>query len=310
VTGLERLRVEDLAPLLEEEAEAWAAQLRWDYRPSTELIERFVRLQQLGGYALLVRGNVAGYVYHVVEERKGTLGGLFVSAAYRTVRNEELLFEAAIDELFRTPGVHRVQSQLMLLENPLTRVYPREEWMERYAREFMEIEADGIRALAPVTPRYPVVFESWTPGMIDESAGLIARSYDGHIDAHINDLYRTPGGARKFLENIVQYPGCGRFYQPGSFAARDKVTQRLVGAVLASVVSNATGHVTQVCVGPEAQASGLGYELMRRSMVAMGEAGFERVGLTVTEANPAIELYRRMGFAKHSEFAALVWDRF
>jgi ribosomal protein S18 acetylase RimI-like enzyme len=233
-----------------------------------------------------------------------------VSAAHRTQRNEDVLLEAALAELFKTPGVHRVQSQLMLITNPMTRPYPRREWMHSYQREFMEASLESVGSLRAVTPRFPVFFEPWTPACIDESAGLIARSYQGHIDGRINDLYCTPGGSRKFLENIVQYPGCGSFHQPGSFAARDSITRRLVGVILASVVAPEIGHVTQVCVGQEAQHSGLGYELMRRAMVAMTEGGFKRVSLTVTSSNPAIGLYRRMGFEKRSEFAALVWDGF
>jgi GNAT superfamily N-acetyltransferase len=198
----------------------------------------------------------------------------------------------------------------MLLHDPITRRYPRPEWMHSYRREFMEASLAGVRDLEPVTPRYPVVFQPWTPAYIDESAGLIARTYQGHIDGRINDLYCTPGGSRKFLENIVQYPGCGSFHQAGSFAARDSVTQRLVGLILASLVAPEIGHVTQVCVGPEAQGSGLGYELMRRSMVSMAELSFRRCSLTVTSSNPAIALYKRMGFVDKSLFAALVWDGF
>ena len=296
--------------MLEEEVGAWSETLHWDYRPSAELIHRFVRLEQLGGYALLLRGRPIGYVYHVIEDRKSTIGGLFVSADYRTARNEDLLLEAALAELFKTPGVHRVQAQLMLLDNPMTRRYPRAEWMQAYRREFMEADLSDAHFLEPVTPTYPVYFEPWTTLCIDESAALIARSYENHVDGRINDLYRTSGGSRKFLENIVQFPGCGSFHQPGSFAARDKVTRRVVGAILASLVAPEIGHVTQVCVGPEAQGSGLGYELMRKSMVSMAASGFKRCTLTVTSSNPAVALYNRMGFKHRSPFAALVWDGF
>ena len=310
VAGLDRLRTEEIAPLLEEEVDAWHQTLNWDYRPSAELIHRFVRLEQLGGYALLLRGRPIGYVYHVIEDRRSTVGGLFVSAAYRTARNEDLLLEAALAELFKTPGVHRIQSQLMLLDNPMTRRYPRSEWMHRYQREFMEADLSCAGSLEQATPGFPVNFEPWTPLCIDESAALIARTYEGHVDGRINDLYRTPGGARKFLENIVQFPGCGSFHQPGSFAARDKVTRRLSGVILASLVAPEIGHVTQVCVGPEAQGSRLGYELMRKSMVSMAERGFQRCSLTVTSSNPAVGLYTRMGFEHRTPFAALVWDGF
>ena len=310
MAGLDRLRGDDITALLGEEVDAWFQALNWDYRPSTELIQRFVRLEQLGGYALLLRGRPIGYVYHVIEDRKSTIGGLFVSAAYRTARNEDLLLEAALAELFKTPGVHRVQAQLMLLDKSMTRQYPRSEWMRAHQRQFMHADLSEARSLPPAIPRYPVYFEPWTTLCLDESAGLLARSYDNHIDGRINDVYRTPSGSRKFLENIVQFPGCGSFHQPGSFAARDRATRRLVGLIMASLVAPDIGHVTQVCVAKEAQGSGLGYELMRKSLVSMAERGFRRCSLTVTSANPAVALYERMGFQKKSEFAALVWDGF
>ena len=182
--------------------------------------------------------------------------------------------------------------------------------MHAHRREFMEADLSTVGLLQAVTPRCPVYFEPWTALCIDETAALIARSYVNHVDGRINDLYRTPGGSHKFLQNIVQYPGCGSFHQAGSLAARDKATRRLVGMIVASLVAPEVGHVTQVCVGPEAQGTGLGYELMRQSMVSMAERGFKRCTLTVTSVNPAVGLYERMGFQKGSEFAALVWDGF
>jgi ribosomal protein S18 acetylase RimI-like enzyme len=272
------------------------------------LIQKLIHL--LGGYVLQLRGKPIGYLYHVIEDRKSTIGGLYVTAAHRNHRNEDLLLDASLTELFKTWGVRRVQAQLMLLDDPMTRRYPRQEWLQAHQREFMETSLEAVQSLDPVTPRYPVFFEPWTPASMDESAVLLARSYQGHVDGTINDLYRTPSGARTFLGNIVQYPGCGSFYPSASFCARDATTRRMVGMLLASVVGQDIGHVTQVCVGKEARNSRLGYELMRRSMAAMAEQGFDRVSLTVTSANPAIELYRSMGFVTRSLFAALVWDGF
>jgi ribosomal protein S18 acetylase RimI-like enzyme len=114
-------------------------------------------------------------------------------------------------------------------------------------------------------------------------------------------------GARRFLNNIVQYPGCGAFFGPGSFAAVDQ--QTLCGASLASLVSRDVGHITQVCVARSYQGTGLGYELMRRSMNALAAHGCRAVSLTVTAANEsALRLYRNMGFAPRRPFQAFVWQ--
>jgi ribosomal protein S18 acetylase RimI-like enzyme len=143
---------------------------------------------------------------------------------------------------------------------------------------------------------------------LQEGTGrLIAGAYQNHIDSQINDQYRSAVGARRFLTNIVQYPGCGSFFAPASFAATASGT--LCGVSLASLVSSDVGHITQVCVARSYQSIGLGYELVRRSMEALSGHGCRAVSLTVTAANEsALRLYRGMGFVQRRAFAAYVWE--
>src|SRR5262249_26099679 len=137
---------------------------------------------------------------------------------------------------------------------------------------------------------------------------LIASAYHGHVDSQINDQYRSPSGARRFLMNIVQYPGCGTFFGPASFAAND-LERRLRGISLASLVAPEVGHITQVCVAPAERSTGLGYELMRQSLRALAAHGCQSASLTVTASNEtAVRLYRRMGFRVRRNFAAYVWE--
>jgi ribosomal protein S18 acetylase RimI-like enzyme len=156
-----------------------------------------------------------------------------------------------------------------------------------------------------------VLFDSWSERKQDEAATLISAAYRGHIDSEINDQYRSPAGARRFLMNIVQYPGCGAFFQPASYVAMDPGTGRLSGICLASLVHADVGHVTQVCVSPAARGTGVGYELIRRSLASLARHGCKKVTLTVTAANTeAIALYERMGFRKTRNFSAYVWEGF
>jgi ribosomal protein S18 acetylase RimI-like enzyme len=75
------------------------------------------------------------------------------------------------------------------------------------------------------------------------------------------------------------------------------------------MVAQDTGHITQICVAPSQRGKGVGYELLRRSMLALVAHGCRRVGLTVTSTNKcAIRLYLQMGFADRRDFAAYVWD--
>ena len=147
--------------------------------------------------------------------------------------------------------------------------------------------------------------------MQERAARLIADAYAGHIDSNINDQYRSVAGARRFLLNIVQYPGCGAFFQPGSFLALESDSGELVGMSLASLVASNVGHITQICVLPRARGQGIGYELLRRSMDGLAARGCRKVSLTVTADNTeAVSLYERLGFSIAHSFAAYVWEGF
>jgi ribosomal protein S18 acetylase RimI-like enzyme len=137
----------------------------------------------------------------------------------------------------------------------------------------------------------------------------VTAAYRGHIDSEINDQYRAPAGARRFLANIIQYPGCGTFFAPASYAATDPPNGALCGMSLASLVASDVGHITQLCVAPSHRGTGLGYELLRRSLLALAAHGCRSVSLTVTASNAAaVRLYERMGFTQRREFAACVWN--
>ncbi len=75
------------------------------------------------------------------------------------------------------------------------------------------------------------------------------------------------------------------------------------------MVAYDVGHVTQLCTDPDVHHTGLGYELLRRSLQSMVRANCRRVSLTVTAANlDAVRLYERAGFTIAHRFEAFVWD--
>ena len=307
VVDLRKVSAADLTPLLEEETGVWQRALDWDFEPSAELVRRFVDMQALNGFALLEGGHIIGYCYYIREEKKGLIGDLYVRERYRTVARENALIEATIEALWRSGGVHRVESQLLLLDSPLARKVPFAQWFRAFPRRFLEASARQALDLPEHVPLGASI-TPWTEARQDDSARLVAAAYRGHVDSDINDQYRSPSGARRFLNNIVQYPGCGTFYGPASYAATDS-KGALCGMSLASLVSNTTGHITQICVSPAQRGKGVGYALLRRSMLALAGHGCHTVGLTVTSTNTgAIRLYEQMGFTDRREFAAYIWD--
>ena len=79
-------------------------------------MRRFVQMHVLTGYALVSRADGAqaiGYSYYVCEDGKGLIGDLYLLKQYRTWELEErALFQATLDAMWQTPGIHRIEAQL------------------------------------------------------------------------------------------------------------------------------------------------------------------------------------------------------
>ena len=269
----------------------------------------FVDLRALNGYALVEDGDVIGYVYYVLEENKGLMGDLYVMREHRSIERENLLLETALNSILPQPHIARIESQLMMLECAPERAVPYADCLSAFERNFMRIELHRA-PLAEGRVRRPVYIDHWTDQHQEAAAHLIAAAYDGHVDSRINDQYRSANGARRFLYNIVQYPGCGSFFRAASFAAFD-ANGSMCGISLASLVSQNCGHITQICVSPEVKGSGIGHELLRQSLTALRDMGCYSATLTVTAANEgAVSLYERVGFRTTRRFYAWVWEGF
>ncbi len=310
IVDLRRLSARELESLLLEETAAWRQTLDWEFEKSADLVRRFVDMHALNGRALMEDGEVVGYLYYVVEDNKGLMGDLYVRRDRRTVEHENRLMEAALGEIMQWPGITRIESQLLMMEYGKDRVVPRADCASTFERNFMQVDLN--RALLGMgAVRKPVRIERWNDQWSDAAAHVIAAAYVGHVDSLINDQYRSVAGARRFLFNIVQYPGCGVFHRPASFAAFEPESGALCGISLASLVAPDCGHITQICVSPATRGTGVGHELMRQSLAALRGMGCRSASLTVTAANEgAVLLYERMGFHTARKFFAFVWEGF
>jgi len=308
---LRRLSSSHLEPLLEEETREWRTALDWDFGKSADLVRRFVDLRALSGCALVEADETVGYSYFVVEEHKGLIGDLYVRPAWRTVENENRLLTSVLEDLVTGSQVRRVESQLMMLLPGVPRAVPGAEFLTAYERNFMLADFDSVPLPAERPTTCRIHTERWSDHHQESAAQLIAAAYTGHIDSHINDQYRSVPGARRFLYNIVQYPGCGNFFRPASYVALELDHGWLCGLSLASIVGPESGHITQICVSPQVRGTGVGYELLRHSLATLKEHGCRRVSLTVTAANrEAVDLYQRIGFRVLRRFFAYVWEGF
>jgi len=310
IVDLRSLTARDMEPLLEEEIAAWRDELEWQFDQSASLVRRFVDLKALSGSALIEHGKPTGYMYYVLEDNKALIGDLYLRHAFRTVDRENLLLHAAVEAIAPNRQINRIESQLLMLQYDPARRLPLGAFAHAYERLFMRAdlrEAD----LGTGKLRRSAYIENWSDQYHDDAAHLIATAYAGHIDSRINDQYRSAMGARRFLFNIVQFPGCGAFFRPASYAAFEPGTRKLCGISLASLVAPESGHITQICVSNSARGTGLGHEMLRRSLETFKEAGCKSASLTVTAANAdAVALYERMGFRIARQFSAYAWEGF
>ena len=310
IVDLRRVSILELEPLLREESAAWREELDWDFEKSADLVRRFVDLRALNGSALVEGNRVTGYVYYVLEENKGLIGDLYVSRAFRSREREDWLLRAALDPMIASSPNERVECQLMMLGPGHEQQPPYPEFVTTFERNFMRVNLRKA-TLREGRLRRPIFVERWSDQYQDPAAHLIATAYEGHIDSRINDQYRNVEGARRFLYNIVQYPGCGAFYRPASYAAFEAESGRLCGISLTSLVALDCGHITQICVSKAVRGTGVGYELLRRSLTTLRDAQCRSASLTVTAGNQgAVQLYEQTGFETVRRFSAYVWEDF
>lgn len=300
----------DLRPLLDQEIESWGQLLSWDYTNSAEMILRYVDSKILPGYAAVDRGRIVGYSFFVYEGHKGVVGDLFVGNGQQELSTKEIevnLLKHVIETLQQSPGIHRVEAQLLAHESGAVMAPFSAQGFQRHSRVFMMVPLQ--KPAKPISLPTGLEIRRWSEHDYQTAAAVITAAYRGHVDSEINDQYRTLSGSLRFLNNIVRFPGCGTFDPESSFAVFHQKAKSMVGLILCSRVREDVGHITQICVLPEFRSQGIGVALLDAAMNNLQRRGFSQLSLTVTQANEtAIRLYRRFGFETLKVFDAFVWE--
>jgi GNAT superfamily N-acetyltransferase len=306
IVDLRQVRARALEELFQEEILRWREELHWDYKPSIDLIRRFVDSRALGGCVAMNDGAASGYAFYVMEDQKGLIGGLFVSSGREQSAITQRLLREVLASLRAAPRLQRIEAQLMPFGTEIDPTFLTPDF-KLHTRQFMLMPLRSAQmAGRPVSPGLRV--EAWTDRSFEPAARLIQLAYADHVDAEINDQYRSEAGGMKFLRNIVLLPGCGTFLPEASFVVRPTGEDRVVGMILTSTVADRVGHTTQVCVMPGYQGHHIGRQLMERSIEVLRQRNYESLSLTVTCSNRrAVELYERLGFRMIKTFAAGVW---
>jgi ribosomal protein S18 acetylase RimI-like enzyme len=298
----------ELRPLLESEADYWAREMAWDYHSSAEMILRYVDSKILPGYVALENGRIAGYSFFVYEGSKGVIGDLYADPQSQVENIRTQLLTHVIETLQQTPGIQRVEAQLLAHPTGAVAVPFLNEGFRGFRRLFMELPITDVGTARNLVGD-DIQIRRWNEADFQNAAHVITQSYVGHIDSDINDQYRTVGGSLRFLNNIVRFPGCGTFDPQSSLVAVRRSTGMMVGLLLCSRVRNDVGHVTQVCMLPEFRGRGIGEALIAGCTSELARRDFTLLTLTVTEANrKAVDLYKRLGFGTRRVFDAFVWE--
>jgi ribosomal protein S18 acetylase RimI-like enzyme len=308
IVDLRQTSVRQLEPLLEEEARHWRDDLHWDYRGALELIKRFLEAHALAGSVAFENGSAAGYSFYVLEEQKGLIGGLYVSAKYPQATIGRRLLEEMLYNMRALPHLSRIEAQLMPFSGPVD-VSLNDQGFRLYTRQFMLLDLEKTASPRPGASD-GMRLSRWNDRYFEPCAKLIHLSYANHVDGEINDQYRSRNGALRFLKNIILLPGCGQFIPNASYILHQPGSDELVAAVLTSEVCTGVGHTTQLCVLPGFQGHGLGRMLMHASIDSLRTMKFHELTLTVTSENhTAVRLYEQLGFHTIKSFTAGVWPR-
>jgi ribosomal protein S18 acetylase RimI-like enzyme len=313
ILDLRHFSARQLRPLLETESRLWQERLRWNYQSSTELLLQYLDSRILPGFVALDRGRVCGFTFCVYEGQKAVVGDAFATGndPAQVLQIMQSLLHQLLQLLHHSPGIQRVESQLLLydagsIDEPFLAA-----GFTMYPRLFMEYDLPTSRNLSR-TANLPASIEllRWSADHYQAAAELIHESYLGHIDARINDQYCSLHGSLRFLHNIVRFPGCGVFDSEASWVLRDRRNGAVIGMLLCSRVADDVAHITQLCVAPSYRGQRLGIALLEHCIHHLTRSGFAAITLTVTEANhQAVKLYRDSGFFVRQRFDAMVLDK-
>lgn len=312
ILDLRHFTARQLRPLLEAEVRLWKQRLSWDYRSSSELLLQYLDSRVLPGFVALDRGRVTGFAFCVYEGHKAVIGDAFAIApdpAHQFAICRQLIHHL-LELLRHTPGIDRIESQLLLYDVGAIDETFLAAGFRTYPRLYMQhdLSAQPSEPAGVLPPEIELL--RWSTDDYQASAELIHAAYAGHIDASINDQYCSLHGSLRFLHNIVRFPGCGVFDADASWVLRDRGTGALAGMVLCSRVADDVAHITQFCISPDYREGGLGRALLQHSVDHLSRSHFHSITLTVTEANTnAVRLYESLGFSSRHRFNAMVLNK-
>ncbi len=307
--NLVTLKTADLtlvSELLEDELDAWRADLGWDYAPVRDILLSFIRQRALSGFVAIDRDRAAGYSYLLVQRRKGIIGTIYRRRTEVADGVTELLQQASIDALKNTSFIDRVESQIMPFRGISLEPGFLRNSFQCHARHFLQKDLTSY-----VSPPAAAVCRTapWNVAHLTVASRVLLAGYGGQTDALICEDYQSEPGCERYLRSLLDTPGCGTFLPADSHVAFDD-NGVLCGFILASRISTTGAAIPQISILPSHQGRGYGTALMNAALSGLTARGYKSVSLTVTAANRrAHDWYTRQEFRVRKAFSACIWQR-
>jgi len=209
-----------LRPLLEAESAVWRERLNWDYLSSAKLLLQYLDARTLPGYVALDAGRVTGYIFCVYEDSKAVIGDVFAHnlgerhqdghLKPEAVEVETNLLRHMIELLLNSPGVDRIESQLLLHPGGALGDVFREAGFDVHRRLYLRRSLAGPPLPRPPSLPSQLEMRPWQDSDLVAAGRLISEAYRGHTDSLINDQYRTVHGSA-FSRTSCAFPAAEPF---------------------------------------------------------------------------------------------------
>jgi ribosomal protein S18 acetylase RimI-like enzyme len=287
---------DDLAAIYAGEIHRWSTVLGWETAASWEQIELGRRLGTVPG--LLARdssGALVGWTFYLLHRDVLQIGGLAAVSETAT--------RALVDGIFASETARRARSITLFVftDAPgLTSVLSRRGLSVRGYDYLMKPLPDrlptSMRDSVAIAREVPPGLRRWRPGDAPAIAALLAAAYPGEDEVRPFAPDGTEAEWTEYVGQLVGASGCGTIMPSGCYVA-PAGPDRVIGVVLVTHLAEATAHIAQLAVDPQAQRAGLGRVLVNAACGAASDARCDRMTLLVEGGNVAARrLYDASGF--------------
>lgn len=280
------------------ECERWQRDLDWDFAPSCRVVEEARVAGRLPGFVVRDARRVRGWTFFALHEQELQVGVL--------VASDREALELLVAGILSSPEAEmsrRVSCFLYPNGVPLAPTLVAEHFelhKHPYLSSPLPLAGPGLGAREHTHPA--TTFRPMESTDVVNVAHVMARAYAGAPEARCFAPDGRMDQWTRYVLQLLEAPGCGRYVPCGSLVAESG--GRVVGAVVATAVSDRMAHIAQVVVDPSARGQGLGRQLVERACSAVSGT-FGAVSLLVAESNVAAQsLYFSLGFRKRADFLA------